>query len=83
MKIEKPAKEKKERRSGKDRRQSTVFYEYPERRSGKDRRKNIEEQLNFLIEQSIKKQALEKRKKSTPGSGKVIRRRKGEDDKRI
>ncbi|MCD6274356.1 MAG: hypothetical protein J7K30_16325 [Deltaproteobacteria bacterium] len=80
MKVEKP---EKERRSGKDRRQSIVFYEYPERRSEKDRRKNIEEQLKFLIEQSIKKQASKKQKKSTPGSGKVIRRRKGEDDKRI
>ncbi|WDN89804.1 hypothetical protein BuS5_02772 [Desulfosarcina sp. BuS5] len=80
MKVEKL---EKERRNGRDRRQSIIFYEYPERRSEKDRRKNIEEQLKFLIEQSIKKQASKKRKKSTPGSGKVIRRRKGEDDKRI
>ncbi|MBL0699255.1 MAG: hypothetical protein JJV92_00035 [Desulfosarcina sp.] len=80
MKVEKP---KKERRSGRDRRQSIVFYEYPERRSGNDRRKDIEEQLKFLIEQNIKEQAAKKRKKSTPGAGNVIRRRKGEDDKRV
>ena len=80
MKVKKTGKE---RRSGRDRRQSIVFYEGPERRSGKERRKDIEEQLKFLIEQNIKKQAAKKQKKCAPGSGNVIRRRKGEDDKRV
>ena len=80
MKVKKTGKE---RRNGRDRRHSIVFYEGLERRSGKDRRKDIEEQLKFLIEQNIKEQAAKKRRKSTPGSGNVIRRRKGEDDKRV
>ena len=80
MKVKKT---EKERRSGRDRRQSIVFDEGPERRSGKERRKDIDEQLKFLIEQNIKKQAAKKRRKSIPGAGNVIRRRKGEDDKRV
>jgi len=72
-----------ERRSGKDRRQSLLLYDGQERRSKKERRKNIEELLKFLIEQSEKEEIAKKQKKSVSGTGNVIRRRKGEIDKRI
>ena len=79
----KATKSESERRSGKDRRQSVLFYEGPERRSGKERRKNIEELLKFLIEQNEKEKVAKKQKKSVSGTGNIIRRRKGEIDKRI
>ena len=72
-----------ERRSGKDRRQSVAFYENLERRTGKERRENIEELFKFLIEQNKKEEVTKKRKKSVSGTGNVIRRRKGEIDKRV
>ena len=74
---------KSERRSGKDRRQSVLFYEGTERRRGKERRNNIEELFNFLIKQSEKEKVTKKQIKSVSGTGNIIRRRKGEIDKRI
>ncbi len=74
---------KQERRSGKDRRRSVLCYTGVERRSGKDRRQSIEAQLKFLIEQDEKRQAAAKRQKIISGSGNIIRRRKGKEDRRI
>ncbi len=72
----------KNRRSSQDRRQSNVPYNGPERRSGKDRRK-LEKRLKEMIAQDEKEKAAKKQIIKKSGNGKVIRRRKGEQDKKL
>ncbi len=72
------------RRSGEDRRQLSSGYNGIERRRGVDQRR-LDEKLKHMIEQKIRDQKKEKEEQIIiqPGSGNIIRRRKGKKDKRI
>ncbi len=70
------------RRSGEDRRQLSSGYNGIERRSGVDQRR-LDEKLKHMIEQKIRDQKKEEQIIIQPGSGNIIRRRKGKKDKRI
>jgi hypothetical protein len=72
----------KNRRCGGDRRKFFSINNGTEKRSGVDRRK-LDEKLKDMIEHNIKDQNKEKQTQKQPSSGNIIRRRKGEKDKRI
>ncbi|UCD91304.1 MAG: hypothetical protein JSW04_07780 [Desulfobacterales bacterium] len=72
----------KNRRCGSDRRKLFSINNGIEKRSGVDRRK-LDEKLKDMIEHNIKDQNKEKQTPRQPKYGKIIRRRKGEKDKRI
>jgi len=69
----------KNRRSGKDRRKSITPNYAPERRSGLDRRK-LDEKLKHLIKHSIKEETRDKKTPLQPSPGKVILRKKAEEE---
>ena len=73
---------RKNRRSGKDRRQNTSGYTGTERRSGEDRRQ-LDNRLNEMMEQGQKVKGVKKKSISPSGNGNIIRRRKNESDKRV
>jgi len=72
----------KNRRCGRDRRKFFSLNKGTERRSDVDRRK-LDKKLKDMVEHSIKSQNKEKRTPKQLSNGNIIRRRKGEKDKRI
>ena len=72
----------KNRRSDRDRRKFFSINNSTERRSSVDRRK-LNKKLKEMVEHNIKDQNKEKQTPQQSSRGNIIRRRKGEKNKRI